>query len=333
MGSVKLKDIAEKMNVSVVTISNALSGKEGVSESLRTEIRKTAAEMGYDTRKYKKKPEEQTRLGVIVSKKYVEVGASFYWSMYQQVAYEASKRNSFTMLEIVEKDSTGGNILPRMLHEKMIDGLIVIGRLERKRIQGILEVAKVPVVLLDFYEEGLECDAVMSCNYIGMYRATRYLLERGHREIAFLGSIKGTENILERYLGFCKAMEEYKIKVPKEWVIEDRDLTTGHVCVELPKQIPGAFVCCCDLSAGCLYDRLIEKKYRVPEDVSIIGYDNYLWGHSFAQNLTTYNVDMGRMAKTAIDVLLKKRKNPEQYQGVKYIDSVIIERGSVKSLN
>lgn len=331
MSIVRLKDIADKMGVSVVTVSNALSGKKGVSESVRNEVIKTADKMGYDVSRYSYKKEE-ARIGVVVSSKYIEVGASFYWAMYQQVAYVASKRNCFTMLETREESTIGRNEMPMVLNEKAVDGLIIIGSIKRSLLEKILNVASVPIVLLDFYEEGLSCDAVMSNNYIGMYRATRYLLERGHREIAFVGSRNATNNINERYFGFRRGLEEWGISVREEWVIEDRDLPSGRMRITLPQNMPTAFVCNSDHTAGFLYDKLREKDLNVPEDISIVAYDNYLFGHPFAKDLTTYDVDMRSMASIAVDTLLKKRRRRDKNSRVRYIDGGIVERNSVKNL-
>lgn len=330
--TVKLKDIAEKLQVSVVTVSNALSGKKGVSDAVRGEVMKTAREMGYNITKYEKKETDGVKIGVIVSEKYLEVGISFYWAMYQQVAYAASKKHSFTMFEILEKHIKGRRELPKVLREDSIDGLLVIGRMEPQYVERILAASKVPVVLLDFYQEGLPCDAVMSNNYIGMYKATRYLLERGHRDVAFVGSVKATDNIMERYCGFRKALEEWGLPIREEWKIEDRDIESGDIHIELPENMPTAFVCNSDFTAGHLYDLLREYGYRVPEDISIVAYDNYLYGHPFANELTTYNVDMEKMAKAAVHILLKKIKRKDVHQGVRWIDSEIIERNSVKTL-
>lgn len=304
--TVTLKDVADKLNISVVTVSNALSGKQGVSESLRKKVFEKAKELGYDTSRYQKKTDDGVKIGVIVSEKYLEVGTSFYWAMYQQVAYAASKRRSFTMFEILDKRYDARPELPRLLQEKEIDGLIVIGWIEHNYIKKIVENADVPVVLLDFYEPDLACDAIMSSNYLGMYKMTKYLLEKGHREIAFVGSVKANDNIMDRFYGYRKGMESYGIRVKDNWVLEDRSLITGDIAIELPKKMPTAFVCNSDLTASFLYDHLKKNGYRVPEDISIVGYDNYLYGHTFAEKITTYNVDMEQMAKNAVKIMLKK---------------------------
>ena len=236
------------------------------------------------------------------------------------------------MLEILDTDMQRGDELPKLMREKMIDGLIVIGWHFKSYVENLVKKSEIPIVLLDFQIKGLKCDAVMSGNYIGMYKMTHYLLEKGHRDIAFVGSVYANENIMDRYYGYRKGLEEAGIPFRKEWVLEDRDLIVGDMRVELPDNMPTAFVCNSDLSAGYLYDALTEKGFRIPEDISIVGYDNYLFGHSFADRLTTYNVDIKRMGAIAVKLLMGKIRGDEKHWGTRYVDSVIVERDSVKEL-
>ena len=114
MGNVKLKDIAEALNVSTVTVSNALAGRKGVSEEVRSQVIEKAKELGYDLKKYTNKSQGFT-IGVIVAEKYLELGVSFYWSMYQKVAYAASKSQSVTMLEALGEENEEKGILPKKI--------------------------------------------------------------------------------------------------------------------------------------------------------------------------------------------------------------------------
>ena len=332
MAEVKMKDIAAAVGVSVVTVSNALSGRKGVSEDVRQLVEKTARDMGYNQKK-PEKPSQSGVIGVIASEKYITVGNSFYWAMYQNVVYEASKLQSVTMLEIVTFEAEKKEELPKLMRERAISGLIIIGWMSKSYVEKIVGAAGVPIVLLDFQMKGIRCDAVMSSNYVGMYKMTRYLLDRGHKEIAFVGSIRANENIMDRYYGYKKAMMEAGAREWEDWVLEDRDLVEGLSRVEIPKHMPTAFVCNSDWAAGLLYNELTGRGFRVPEDVSIVGYDNYLYGNPFAEKLTTYNVDMKQMARQAVKLLKGKMKGDDKYWGTRYIDSVVIERQSVKDLN
>ena len=170
MPEVKLKDIADEIGVSTVTVSNALSGKKGVSDGMRSRIEAVARKMGYNVDRYTRKEEGGFRVGVLVADIYIEVGNSFYWALYQQLAYAASKSQSVTMLEVLDSELQRSKELPRMLQEKAVDGMIIIGWLFRPYIENLVSHAGVPIVLLDFAVKGLPCDAVLSSNYIGMYK-------------------------------------------------------------------------------------------------------------------------------------------------------------------
>lgn len=331
-GSVKLKDIADALGISVVTVSNALSGKKGVSHDMRNQIIVKAQELGYDKVKSVKPLRSTLTIGVVVAHRYIDVGGSFYWAMYQQVAFAAAKKQNLTMLEIIGTETEQQMELPKMLKEGNIDGLVVIGKMEETFIKKMIGMIKLPVVLMDFFSDALTCDAVMSNNYIGMYKMTRYLLKRGHRDIAYVGEIATDENLCNRYFGYRKGLEEWGISLNPDWVIDDPRLVQRAAEFVLPKVMPTAFVCCNDLTAGIVYDKLISAGYRIPEDVSVVGYDDYLYGHPFAKKLTTYHVDMKEMAQTAVRILLKKIRGDRSFCGVRYLDSFVVERDSVRAI-
>ncbi len=332
MAQVKLKDIAEKVGVSVVTVHKVFSGKKGISEAVSRAVYQVADELGYNYERYRKKEKTDFRVGILVAHKYLEIGVSFYWEMYQQMAYQFSEKQCLTTIEILEDQEEANNVPAKILEGNMIDGIIVLGKIGEDYVRNLINQAKVPIVLLDFHIEGLACDAVVSHNYLGMYKVTKYLLKRGHHKIAFLGSIHDTENIMDRYFGYRKALEEHSIALKKEWLIEDRDLKTGKIQIQLPAEMPTAFVSNSDVSAAHLYDLLVQNGYKVPNDISIVGFDDYLFGHPFAEQLTTYHVNTTEMVNIAVKSLLNRMKGKDIMPQVYYVDSKIKERSSVRSL-
>lgn len=330
--TVTLKDIAAKLGVSVVTISNALSGKKGVSDSVRAQVLETAKAMGYDTKKYDNPKRKGMRIGIIVSERYLGMGTSFYWSIYQQIAYAVSRNNSVTMLEVLDRQTEYGGKLPTILGEKQVDAIIVLGWIRKEYAKKIVNSTSMPVLLMDFWDDELDCDAILSNNYLGMYQMTRQLLKQGHREIAFLGNINANGNIMDRYLGYQKALLEWGIPIRNDWVISDRNAETGNMAVELPEKMPTSFACNSDLAASFLLEKLAEAGYSVPEDISIVGFDNFLFNHPFAEKITTYDVDIKAMAAICVKTILKKISGSDKRLGVRIIDGHIVYRSSVKSI-
>ena len=168
-----------------------------------------------------------------------------------------------------------------------------------------------PVVLVDLVKKDIFADAVISDNFYGMYHTVNYLIENGHRNIAYVGTVLANNSITDRYFGYCKALMENNIPLRKDWVIADRGFT-GRMEIDrlsLPKEMPTAFACNSDLTASELIKLLAQNGYKVPEDISIVGYDNYLYTGLCDVKITTYEVNVEAMVKVAIDKLVNRLKH------------------------
>lgn len=332
MGKVRLADIAERVGVSTVTVHNALAGQKGVSEEMRQKIQQVAQELGYrqHTAAGKKEKSRNVKsIGVLISEKYLAQYTTFYWKMYQELAFVATDKNCMVGVEILKHAGEDQLILPRIVEEETVEGLIVIGEISRRYIHFLKSQTDMPIVFLDFYDKELSDDAVVADNFYGMYLLTAYLFEQGLRKLAYVGSIHVTSSIMDRYCGFYKAVLEHGETVPEEWLLEDRN-EIGQMNVQLPEHLPEAFVCNCDLAAGLLIMELEKKGYRVPEDISVVGFDNYLYPGFPDKGITTYEVNTKVMAKIALDKILKQLKNSNSGQGLNVVSGHIVEKSSVK---
>ena len=334
--AVRLADIAEKMNVSVVTVSKALSGQKGVSEEMRQKIRELADEMGYKPPSVMNinKSRHSYNIGVLVSSRYLDKYESFYWQMYQEVAQKALQKECFTMLEVLESEDEKKRILPKLMQENKVDGMIVIGLLNEDYLTLLHEQVKMPLIYLDFYDKRHECDAIITDNYYGMYKMTSYLFDMGHQKIAYVGNLLYTGSITDRFFGYSKAMLEHGFRTRDDWIIEDRDPQTGRTDagfeLKLPEEMPTAFACNCDLAASQVIKKLEEKGYKVPEDVSVIGFDNYLYPGLCDVGITTYEVDMKEMARKSINNMIKKISKEYYKQGITIVEGHIVLKNSVR---
>lgn len=334
--SVKLADIAEIMNVSVVTVSKALSGQKGVSEEMREKIKKLADEMGYKQPSAMKltKTRKSYNIGVLVSDRYLDKYESFYWQMYQELAQKALQKECFTMLEVLGTGEEKELVLPKLLQESKVDGMIVIGLLSDEYLDLLNTGTRIPLIYLDFYDKRNECDAIITDNYYGMYKLTSYLFDMGHTQIAYVGNVLYTGSITDRYFGYAKALLEHGQMTRRDWIIEDRDPKTGRADggfeIELPEEMPTAFACNCDLAASQLIKKLTEEGYRVPEDISVIGFDNYLYPGLCEVEITTYEVDMKEMARKGINNMIKKISGEYYKQGNTIVEGHVVLKDSVR---
>lgn len=337
--AVKLADIAEKVNVSTVTVSKALSNQKGVSEELRARIKELADEMGYKQPSVirKERAQKSYNIGIIISEVFLGKYDSFYWQMYQMVTTKASAKGCFTLLEVITNEAAETNQIPMLLQEQKVDGLIVIGRQRERYLQSLEKNSNVPMVYLDFCNEHEDCDAIISDSYYGAYKLTNYLFEMGHRKIAYVGTLKATGSITDRYFGYCKSMLEHGFTVHDDWVIPDRDPSNDQIdpenLMQLPEDMPTAFVCNCDLCANELIHKLEGLGYRVPEDISVVGYDNYLFPGLSDIAITTYEVDLKEMARRGVNILIKKMNGDPYHKGISIVEGHLVVKDSVKNLN
>ena len=331
--AVTMSDIAKAMNVSTVTVSKALGDRDGVSAELRERIKQKATEMGYRVHAgtHGAKDGLTYNIGIIVAKHFISDASSFYWIVYRYIVELLQKQNYYGMLEVVN-DHNGMEEIPNSVLDHKVDGLIVLGQLSDEYISKLIS-HQLPTVFLDFYGSREDADAVLSDNFYGAYMLTSHLIENGHRRIGFLGSIGSTSSIQDRYLGYYKALLENRIPLRQDWVIGDRS-NESDIFPEftLPQDMPTAFVCNCDETAYKLVNQLKNAGYSVPEDISVVGYDNHIYSTICNPRLTTIDVNIRVMSTEAVDIILHKIRDVNYRRGRTLVTGKLVRRESVKKL-
>ncbi len=331
---VKMADIAAALNVSVVTVSKALSGQKGVSEEVREKIKALAEQLGYRQSGGTEngRINKSYNIGIIVPGRYFGKYVSFYWQLYQEVATKAVQTQCFTMLEVISPEDEKNLQLPMLIKEKKADGIIFMGQPICGYIQKLTKEGTVPLVCLDFFDSATSSDAVISDGFYGTYMLTNHLFREGHTDIAYVGTLLYTGSITDRYFGYCKSMMEHGKNVQEDYVLKDRDWETGDVAgynMELPVKMPTAFVCNSDLTACTLIKNLRSRGYRVPDDVSVVGFDNYLYPGLCDIGITTYDVNVKEMADASIRALIDKMNHKTHKPGIKVVEGSIVYKNSV----
>lgn len=337
--SVTMSDIAKIMNVSTVTVSKALGDRDGVSVELRERIKQKATEMGYRVHagSHGAKDGLTYNIGIIVAKHFISDASSFYWIVYRNIVELLQNQNYYGMLEVVDnKSMTDPNAVeevPNTVLDHKVDGLIVLGQLSEDYIDRLMQ-HNLPTVFLDFYGSREDVDSVLSDSFYGAYMLTSHLIENGHRRIGFLGSISSTSSIQDRYLGYYKALLENRIPLRQDWVIGDRS-NESDIFPEftLPNDMPTAFVCNCDETAYKLVNQLKAAGYSIPDDISVVGYDNHIYSTICNPRLTTIDVNSRVMSTEAVDIILHKIRDGNYRRGRTLVTGKLVRRGSVKNLN
>ena len=232
------------------------------------------------------------------------------------------------IMEAITSAMLTDHIMPDIVAEKKVDGIIVLGQIKSDYLK-ILRENGLPMVYLDFYDRTMEVPSVINDNVYGTYMLTNYIVGMGHKKIAYVGSIDATASILDRYLGYYRSLITHQLTMPDGYIIPDRNEEGYFIDLQLPEDMPSAFVCNCDLAASYLIRKLRANGYRVPEDISVVGFDNYLFPGLCDIGITTYEVNIGEMARRVVHKIVRKIANENYTAGVFIVDGHKVIKDSV----
>ncbi|MCE4050312.1 MULTISPECIES: LacI family DNA-binding transcriptional regulator [Bacillaceae] len=331
--NVTMRDIANKLGVSSVTVSKALNDKDGVSEELKEKIKQLADEMGYRFNTHAKSIKDglSYNLGIVIPERFTGKTQSFYLQFYQMLTRILDGYHYSGILYILGQEDEDQLVLPRIYSEKKVDGFIILGQIGNDYVKEIQKIDS-PVIFLDFYTDQNEIDSVLTDNFFGGFELTNYLVENGHKKIAYVGNIYATSSIQDRFLGYYKSLLEHRIELRQDYIINDRDERGRYIDISFPDDMPTAFVCNNDEIAYNLINNLQKNGYQVPDDCSVVGFDNSIYAALTEPLLTTVEVNIKEMSKAAVKIIMEKLHNPNEKYGRTLINGKIIHRNSVKSL-
>lgn len=325
---VTMQDIADKLNISKVSVSKAITGKDGVSDELREKILNCAQELNYKLAN--KKILLTKRITVIVREIYVDTTEylTFYLNLYQKLVSALNHShyicNLFTLNESKITVQEMKNIHQR--HDS--DVIVVMGNIKYPYIEGLEELT-VPIIYLDTYYSEKHRSCIVAENFYSAYEITKYLIECGHKTFGFVGNYTATTSIQDRYLGYRRALMEAKYDIQAKYDINDRDEDGKAIDILLPVDIPNAYVCNCDDTAYKVIKALQKLEISVPNDVSVVGFDNEIYAELSTPTITTSAVDIKLMIQKTLGLIDEKLKNND-FSAKLFIPAFIIERDSVK---
>ena len=334
---IRMSDIAKELGVSVVTVSNALNDRGGVSEEMRRKIKERASQLGYrpSAPRTTRKPHfaqttEGGNIGILTSERFAGARGTFYWFLTAAISKELTHCNLYSIYENVSVADEQACNLPRIFTDQQVKGLIVVGQMASAYLDK-LTTLHLPILFLDFYDKHSNVDAVISDNYYDSYLMTDRLVMLGHRDIGFIGSVTATSSIQDRFLGYVKCMMENGLTYHPEWTLADRHADGIRLLNEIafPETMPTAFVCNCDETAFRVIKQLKQMGYRIPEDISVTGYDNYTVADMCEPAITTVEVNLSEMAHIAVNLLLSRMENPKRAAARHVIPGRIILKHSM----
>jgi len=331
---ITMEDIAKKVGVSKSIVSIALSNKYGVSEDMRSKIFLAAHEMDYNFSKIKSyENRTKNKLTLFIANK--TVLAEAFWSDIILGIENAVNENNMYMQVFVFNGETHLDTMLSEIHESKTSGIIMIKDYDNNIIQKISMVT-LPMVVVDPKQVTLDnVSQICVNNYESAYFCANHFIEQGHSNIAFYGDRTFSLSFQQRYNGFRDAILNSEKDITFTKMISKAEeinvvCNIGEIQEAFSKKdYPTAVFCANDLIAFLLYDKLTEKGFKIPQDVSIVGFDNL--EKSAWLNLSTFHVPKFEMGKKAVEKLIEMIKNPKMLSEKIEIVAKYIERGSVSA--
>ena len=333
-----LKDIAKLAGVSTATVSNVLNGNTSkVSAVTKERIEKIIKEVDYKpnamARSLAKK--ESRMIGLVVP--YIGPDEDFFMNPYYARMVAALERyvrskEYYLMLRCVPDCR---QVIPQ-LSSWNVDGVFFLGVVESD-VKGIISALDAPVVFLDTYTKEKNIVHVGLDDYKGGYLSARYLIGKGHKRIALAcPDYKGTGVVRERYLGFKKACEEAKIEFTEDDIYRTDTVYKGAILVGNDIALSGkgytAVATMSDIVAFGLIEGIKQCGFSVPDDISVIGFDNLAEGEYVYPKLTTISQDINEKANAAGRGMFEILEGNKDYTADIQLPVQIIERQTVRQL-
>ena len=137
---------------------------------------------------------------------------------------------------------------------------------------------------------------------------------------------------MDRYIGYWRAMLIAGLEIRDDWLIDDRDEEGEKIEIVLPDEMPTAFVCNSDATAFELVKRLQGEGYTVPDDISVVGFDNFIYSEMSTPKITTYGVDTDALVQNTVRIMLEKLEDKDFSVGRVLVAGTLEERESVRQI-
>jgi DNA-binding LacI/PurR family transcriptional regulator len=335
---VTMEMIAKKLGTSKSVVSIALSNKYGVSEQMRSRILLAAHEMGYDftkSKKYRKKQVKCNKITLVIANKMV-LSETFWSDIILGIESAANQNNVYLQVFIFNMNMRFEDMLSE-IHNSDTNGLILIKDYDNALVSK-LKGASLPMVVVDpKHFTDVSCTQISVSNYDSAYSCGKYFIDRGHKAFGFVGDISFSYSFIQRYNGFRDSVmyggKDYKFfsftqKAERESVV--CNLQSVREAFSKPG-FPTAVLCANDIIAYMIKDLLDLIGLKIPDDVSVIGFDNL--EKSEWLGITSVNVPKFEMGCKAVEKILQLINNKDSLPEKIEIAAELVERNSVKRLN
>lgn len=325
-----MKDIARLAQVSTSTVSHVINGSRFVSDEIREKVMRIVAELNYTPSAVARslKVRETKTIGLLVT----ATNNPFFAEVMAGVE-QYCQQHQYNLIIA----TTGGDAkrlqqnLQTLIH-KQVDGLLLM--CGDSRFQADIELAiSLPLVVMDWWFTELNADKILENSALGGYLATKALIDAGHRKIGIItGNLKKSV-AQNRLQGYKNALSEAKIALNPHWIVESHfDFEGGVLGIQsllAQSSRPTAVFCCSDTIAVGAYQAIQQQGLRIPQDLSIMGYDDIELARYLSPPLSTICQPKAELGKLAVEALLQRIKNPNENYRTLVLEPTCVLRESI----
>ncbi len=327
-------EVAEKAGVSLGTVSRVINNDIHVADETRERVLAVTKELGYVANRQARglKGSKTNIIGVLVP----DLGTGYIGEIVRGIDTELGMSQLdlmlFTTHRMADKES---NYVANMV-EGMVDGLLFVLPRNPSDYISTLTRRKFPFVLVDHQGSNEPCPSVGATNWQGAYKATEYLIKLGHKRIGFITGSMDLGAATDRLDGYKSALRTHHIPEDPDLIYEGTfdqpDGYAGASALLDLGDIPTAIFASNDVMAMGAMDAVRNRGLRVPEDISILGFDDIPQSAMVRPALTTVRQPLEQMGRVATQMLIDILTKPEKETDQMKLPTELIIRGSVQSL-
>jgi LacI family transcriptional regulator len=306
---VTIKDVARASGVSYATVSRVLNGYEFVRETTRNRVMEAVERLGYVANLQARSlvSGRSQIIGLLVP----NLDNGYVGTIAQGIDRELIRTNYDVMLYTSHRHPDKESFYVSTIANGLTEGLLLVAPLVPTTYLNALREQNFPYVLIDQADATENSSVVEATNWQGAYEATRYLSQLGHTRIAFIKGARAVRSAIDRFQGYKAALVDCDIPFREELVTEgDYQQQTGYEITKSLLQsvdpLPTAIFASNDLSAFGAMDAAREFGLRIPDDISIIGFDDIPQASFVYPKLTTVRQPLEQMGQVAVKMLLEQ---------------------------
>lgn len=337
MKDITLKEIAQKLGISITTVSKALKNYPDVSEKTRNAVLEMAKSLHFTPNSFavNLRTKESMTIGLIIP----EVVHHFFSNIINGIIDQAEK-HGYLVIILQSNESMALEIKQvELLMNKRVDGILMSLSNESNDDEHLKEIVRrgIPFVMFDKYSKLINCSKVIINDQKAAFNATEHLIKRGCKTIAHIRGPVNPQNAIDRFIGYKRALEKNNITFNPKLVYTckgagfEEGFNFTKQIVEEHEEIDGIFAVTDMVAIGAI-SYLNEINKKVPGEIKVIGFSNWLMGQVITPKLSTIDQPGIEMGKESFNLLLEemnmKRESKPFIPRTIELETFVIERES-----